>query len=122
MTTAERFLIGGFVFSYAVVRDWEAKLTSALPKISGEDEKAKSAAAGTSTRHTSLVHGRWKYLLSEAPQSGRGQGLLPIGRSGQWRYAGPSYDRRPRRVSPGNLNRAQKGRPASDEQLPWQPP
>ena len=44
---AEMFLIRGLVFSYEAVRDWEAKLTPALG-----DEKAKSAEAGTSTRHT----------------------------------------------------------------------
>ena len=43
------FLIRGFVFSYEAVRDWEAKLTPASPRISDGDAEAKSAEAGTPT-------------------------------------------------------------------------
>src|SRR5262252_7479479 len=50
---AEMFLIRGLVFSYEAVRDWEAKLTPVhWLRTSVGDEKAKSAEAGTSTRHT----------------------------------------------------------------------
>ena len=49
---AEMFLIRGLVFSYEAVCDWEAKLIPALAETCVGDEKAKSAEAGTSTRHT----------------------------------------------------------------------
>ena len=49
---AEMFLIRGLVFSYEAVRDWEAKLTPALAENLRRRRKAKSAEAGTSTRHT----------------------------------------------------------------------
>src|SRR5215469_8946160 len=49
---AEMFLIRGLVFSYEAVRDWEAKLTRHWLRTFVGDEKAKSAEAGTSTRHT----------------------------------------------------------------------
>src|SRR5437667_12125124 len=49
---AEMFLIRGRVFSYEAVRDWEAKLTPALAENLRRRRKAKSAEAGTSTRHT----------------------------------------------------------------------
>jgi hypothetical protein len=49
---AEMFLIRGLVFSYEAVRDWEAKLTRHWLRTSVGDEKAKSAEAGTLTRHT----------------------------------------------------------------------
>ena len=48
---AEMFLIRGLVFSYEAVRDWEAKLPQHWLRTCGGDEKAKSAEAGTSTRH-----------------------------------------------------------------------
>jgi hypothetical protein len=47
---AEMFLIRGIVFTYEAVRDWEAKLTPALGRSCAEAERAKSVAAGTSTR------------------------------------------------------------------------
>jgi putative transposase len=47
---AEMFLIRGFVFTYEAARDWEAKLTPALAEELRRSRKAKSAAAGTSTR------------------------------------------------------------------------
>ena len=49
---AEMFLIRGPVFSYEAVSDWEAKLTQHWLRTCVSDEKAKSAEAGTSTRHT----------------------------------------------------------------------
>src|SRR5262249_6816297 len=49
---AEMFLIRGLSFSYEAVRDWEAKLIPALTENLRRRRKAKSAEAGTSTRHT----------------------------------------------------------------------
>src|ERR1700716_1734150 len=49
---AEMFLIRGLVFSYEAVSVWKHKLTKHWRRTGVGDEKAKSAEAGTSTRHT----------------------------------------------------------------------
>ena len=49
---AEMFLIRGIMFTYEAVHDWEAKLTPHWRRNSAEAERAKSVAAGTSTRRT----------------------------------------------------------------------
>ena len=46
----EMFLIRGIVFSHEAVRDWEAKLTSALAKVCAVADAAGSEKAGTLTR------------------------------------------------------------------------
>jgi hypothetical protein len=90
---AEMFLIRGFVFSHEAVRDWEAKLTPAL----AED------------------------LRRRTPRPRRSKGLLSIGQGGHRRHAGPGDDRRPRRVSRCDPDRAGQPGAAPDQPLLEQP-
>ena len=59
---AEMFLIRGLVFSYEAVRDWEAKLTPALPRTCVGDEKAGSDRSWYVDETYIRVRGRWRYL------------------------------------------------------------
>ena len=129
---AEMFLIRGLVFSYEAVRDWEAKLTPALGENLRRRRKGKVGRSWYVDETYIRVRGGWRYLYRAIDRAGalvdvmlsehRRQGLLSIGKGGDRCNPGSGHHGRPRRVSPGNPDRAWEARAASDEPIPEQPP
>ncbi len=67
---AEMFLIRGFVFSYEAVRDWEAKLTTALADELRRRRRGKVGSSWYVDETYIRVHGRWKYLYRAIDRDG----------------------------------------------------
>src|SRR6266436_3106897 len=67
---AEMFLIRGLVFSYEAVRDWEAKLTPALPENLRRRRKGKVGRSWYVDETYIRVRGGWRYLYRAIDRAG----------------------------------------------------
>ncbi len=67
---AEMFLTRGFIFSYEAVRDWEAKLTSALAENLRRRRKGRVGPSWYIDETYIWVRGRWRYLYRAIDRDG----------------------------------------------------
>ena len=66
----EMFALRGIVFRYEAVREWEAKLTSALAENLRRRRKGKAGCSWYVDETYLKVHGRWCYLYRAIDRSG----------------------------------------------------
>jgi putative transposase len=66
----EMFLIRGIVFSHEAVRDWEAKLTTALAESLRRRRRGKAGRSWYVDETYIKVHGHWRYLYRAIDRSG----------------------------------------------------
>src|SRR5271167_3595949 len=67
---AEMFLIRGIVFSHEAVRDWEAKLTSALAEELRRRRRGQIGCSWYVDETYIKVHGQWRYLYRAVDRDG----------------------------------------------------
>jgi hypothetical protein len=114
----EMFLIRGIVFSHEAVRDWETKLTPALPKRCVAAAVARSGVAGTWTKltskskvvgATSIVpstrQAHW-WTAERDTRHGVRHDVLPVCKDGHRYHAGPSDDGGSRQLPEVDQDRA----------------
>ena len=67
---AEMFLMRGFVFSYAAVRDWETKLTPAVAEDLRRRRKGRIGRSWYVDETYIRVNSNWKYLYRAIDRDG----------------------------------------------------